>query len=374
MKINQTTKIFIVFLSFLLLSVLSCGGDGGDGGDGVLNVCRNGTSLVSESLVSDEQACERCDDGFFLITSETSKTCFPLPICTNGSILPETTDILENIPVSYELGNELCQTCDDGYILFSSAFSKRCVSFEETNFCETGFVDYTNVSAALEMSGILDVPEVTLANIAAVLDDLISSGTFCEDCSAGLFLYASLNDGAVCLPKNPCANGLAAPFTVSLSDFQNILGMGMNMDPSDMDVMRMNGDEFCVSCNEGFGLSESFSCLPTVYTCENGSPLATGTVAGNDGDNLCGGCNSGYFLNSTNTCEPAIYTCVMGAPADAGTMGGHRGDNFCQECDTGYVLDPLSASCRPEYQFSCENGFADDGGVLLLFLMSNLVV
>ncbi len=129
----------------------------------------------------------------------------------------------------------------------------------------------------------------------------------------------SCNDGfeidtvsATCTGGFACSNGIPAP----------------GLSPENA--------ERCASCSEGYVLDDATATCASVYTCENGTPASGGSTTVN-GANRCAECNAGYVLDAASNACVLGYTCQNGTPAPGASAT--IGENRCGGCNAGYSLD-----------------------------------
>ena len=110
-----------------------------------------------------------------------------------------------------------------------------------------------------------------------------------------------------------------------------------------------DGDNSCLSCDGGYHLSSSKSCVANTCTCSNGV-AATETDCLVDGAGRCSSCRGGYE-KSGYSCIGYAGSCANGDLITAQTS--RTADNQCGSCHGGYYL---SGTTCPGYAGTCTNG------------------
>ena len=123
-------------------------------------------------------------------------------------------------------------------------------------------------------------------------------------------------------------------------------------------------DVKCLSCDQGWFLSEiTDGCTQKECVCENGTP-ATGDDCPQHGQQLCGKCDQ-YFSADGDSCIKNNCVCQNGTPAENCDIDG---EERCQICNQDFFLDS-NAICHPKCQChggnpeigpNCAKAFSDD--------------
>ena len=110
-----------------------------------------------------------------------------------------------------------------------------------------------------------------------------------------------------------------------------------------------DGDNSCLSCNGGYHLSSSKSCVANECTCSNGVAATETDCLVNDAGR-CSSCDKGY-KKSGDSCIGYAGSCANGDLIIAQTS--RTADNQCESCHGGYYL---SGTTCPGYAGTCTNG------------------
>ena len=163
--------------------------------------------------------------------------------------------------------------------------------------------------------------KIKIAGAIALISIFLLTVTACEDAEVGPTTYNYI-----------CVNG--------------------EVDPGNTTI---EGEQRCISCNEGFIFASASATCFGGYTCQNGTP-APGLSP--TGEQRCTGCNTGYTLDAaTSTCF-GEYACLNGTPTPG--LSPIPGAFSCERCDDLYTLT-ADNFCEPTVQFVCPGGVPVDG-------------
>ena len=163
--------------------------------------------------------------------------------------------------------------------------------------------------------------KIKIAGAIALISILLLTVTACEDAGVGPTTYNYI-----------CVNGEADPGNTTIE-----------------------GEQRCISCNEGFIFGSASATCFGGYTCQNGTP-APGLSP--TGEQRCTGCNTGYTLDTASATCFGEYACPNGTPTPG--LSPIPGAFSCQGCDDLYTLTPDNL-CAPAVQFVCPGGVPAGG-------------
>lgn len=98
-----------------------------------------------------------------------------------------------------------------------------------------------------------------------------------------------------------------------------------------------NGNEWCLTCNDGYNLTSENTCKKNVCLCENGIP-AVNEKCFDDQDKTCESCDEGHDLTKGLECKLTTCDCPNGEP-ETGIDCPKNNELLCKSCIEGHYLE-----------------------------------
>ena len=289
-----------------------------------------------------QRVCSQCFPGYYVGTGSSNGNCFPCdgaPICTQcTSSGTGTTSTCTQCMPGYYVNNGACQACANP----SCATCSNTTNGQVCTMFMSQYITYTSTTATY--------PGLTNALTGAVQCDpgclSCASTTYptaCTSCYPGYSIQI-VNNVPACLPcTSNCAtcvvgspsNCLSCFGNAQLSINANNVGSCVSCNPNLNCLTCFNNINICTTCPYGYYLTNINSntvscnagCPSNCLTCFN----AKGTsLSGINPNNIaCSSCDAGYSLSVTGTCLPCVANCRV-------CTGQYQ--NQCIQCSDGFYL------------------------------------
>lgn len=308
------------------------------------------------SACGSNRACTQCLPGYYVSTSNSN--CFPCdgsPICTQCTITGSgtATSCTACIQGYYVNSTNQCAPCAAPNCINCNTNTNGQVCAQFGN----GLLTYTSTTSTTTSGVALTFPYQCDPGCSSCLSTYPSA---CLACLPGFYL-STVNSAPACAP---CAGNCASCLPSAPSNCQSCYGnaqLVVNPTTSVGSCAQCNQNlncltcfnsvNMCTTCPYGYYLT---SINANTVSCNSGCPAncltcfnAKGTsLSGlNPGNIACSSCDAGYSLSVTGSCLPCVANCRV-------CTGQYQ--NQCLQCSDGFYLNSvLQCATCPTYCLTC---------------------